>query len=42
MKSIKAIVFTITLISNSLAVAQFAGQSPVLAGKGGPGEQTLQ
>lgn len=37
MKSIKNLTFIITLISSSFAVAQFAGQSPVIAGKGGPG-----
>lgn len=37
MKSIKALTLSITLIISSFAVAQFAGQSPVIAGKGGPG-----
>lgn len=37
MKSIKALTLSISLITSSLSVAQFAGQSPVIAGKGGPG-----
>lgn len=37
MKSIKFLTFFLSLITTHFAVAQFAGQSPVVAGKGGPG-----
>jgi len=37
MKSIKFLTFFLALVTGNFAVAQFAGQSPVIAGKGGPG-----